>query len=174
MRSTKNKTEFFMKMKKKPALQDILDRIDSLSVEDIDNTSQPMWTKTELKRYKENDGFTSPAIIAAKMIANSPQPTKDIVHVYRYIGESKYVANIEIIESELVAVINFDLVKVGHSEINIKYFNSKELQFIKKVDTLHDFGVMVNEENWQRLAPGENREEEVLGPKPLYTIRRIE
>jgi hypothetical protein len=49
-RSIHGPDEFFKKLKKKPALQSILDNIDNYTESDIDKLSQPLWIRTELKR----------------------------------------------------------------------------------------------------------------------------
>lgn len=59
MRSSKySQSEFFMKMKKKPALQKVLDNLDDYSKDDIDNLSGsafPKWVRTELKKLKDKE-----------------------------------------------------------------------------------------------------------------------
>lgn len=59
MRSNKySQSEFFHKMKKKPALQKVLDNLDDYSKEDIDNLSGgpfPKWVREELKKMKTVD-----------------------------------------------------------------------------------------------------------------------
>lgn len=79
MRSYKGPDEFFRKMKKKPALQAVLDVVHTYSDEDIDNLSGPhfpQWIKDQLKKLNKRGGKTSEEIaneIAAKMIAASQQ-----------------------------------------------------------------------------------------------------
>ena len=73
-----NKDSFFNKMKKKQAVQDVLDNLDSYSIEQIANLTGshfPQWIRDALIRKKE--GMTKGDIearveaIAAKMIAAS-------------------------------------------------------------------------------------------------------
>jgi hypothetical protein len=77
MRSYHNKDTFFKKMKKKPELQAVLDKIDQYTDEDIDNLTGshfPLWIKDELKKLNKRGGKTSEEIaqeIAEKMIAAS-------------------------------------------------------------------------------------------------------
>ena len=55
MRSYLQKSEFFKKMKKKPALQNIIDNIDHYGLEDLENVDQPLWIREELKNYKNRN-----------------------------------------------------------------------------------------------------------------------
>ena len=77
MRSYHNPDTFFKKMKKKPALQTVLDSISEYSDQDIDNLTGshfPQWIKDQLKKLNKRGGKTSDEIaqeIAAKMIAAS-------------------------------------------------------------------------------------------------------
>ena len=77
MRSYHNPDTFFKKMKKKPALQTVLDSISEYSDQDIDNLTGshfPQWIKDQLKKLNKRGGKTSGEIaqeIAAKMIAAS-------------------------------------------------------------------------------------------------------
>jgi hypothetical protein len=80
MRSYMNPDKFFKKMKKKPALQAVLDSIDSYSEEDINNltgTHFPQWIKEQLLELKKRGGKTAEDEanrIAALMIAASQKP----------------------------------------------------------------------------------------------------
>jgi len=77
MRSFHNKDTFFRKMKKKPELQAVLDKIDQYSDDQIDEltgTHFPFWIKEQLKKLNKRGGKTSEQIaeeIAARMIAAS-------------------------------------------------------------------------------------------------------
>lgn len=77
MRSYMNPDKFFKKMKKKPALQAVIDNIANYSDEDIDNLSGPhfpQWIKDQLKELNKRGGKTAEDVaneIAAKMIAAS-------------------------------------------------------------------------------------------------------
>ena len=56
MRSYLNKDKFFDKMKKKPAVQEVLDNIDKYSVEDIESLNSshfPQWVRDALVRKKQ-------------------------------------------------------------------------------------------------------------------------
>lgn len=71
MRSYKGPEYFFKKMKKKPAVQAVLDNIDDYSIEDIENLKGshfPKWIRKVLVTYKKRDG-RDPELIAAA-IAN--------------------------------------------------------------------------------------------------------
>ena len=75
MRSYHNPDTFFKKMKKKPALQTVLDSISEYSDQDIDNLTGshfPQWIRDQLKKLNKRGGKTSDEIaqeIADKMIA---------------------------------------------------------------------------------------------------------
>jgi hypothetical protein len=77
MRSVYSKDKFFQKMKKKPELKEVLDKIDQYSDEQIDaltGTHFPFWIKEQLKKLNKRGGKSSEQIaeeIAAKMIAAS-------------------------------------------------------------------------------------------------------
>ncbi len=77
MRSYLNPDKFFKKMKKKPALQAVLDNISEYSDDDIDKLQGshfPQWIKDQLKELNKRGGKTADDVaeeIAAKMIAAS-------------------------------------------------------------------------------------------------------
>lgn len=77
MRSYMSQDKFFQKMKKKPELQSVLDRITMYSDNDIDNLSGPhfpLWIKEQLKELRKRNGRTAEDVaneIAQKMIAAS-------------------------------------------------------------------------------------------------------
>lgn len=76
MRSGISPDKFFEKMKKKPALQKILDTMDDYSIEDIEQFNQPKWIREQLVKIKngttEGDMLASAEEIAAQMVAASP------------------------------------------------------------------------------------------------------
>lgn len=77
MRSYLSTDKFFSKMKKKPAVQQVLDNILSYSDEDINNLSGPhfpQWIKDQLLERKKRNGKTADDVaeeIAQKMIEAS-------------------------------------------------------------------------------------------------------
>lgn len=77
MRSYKSPEQFFSKMKKKPAVQAVIDNIDDYSIEDIENLKGshfPKWIRKVLVKYKDRDGLTAEQTalqIANKMMAAS-------------------------------------------------------------------------------------------------------
>lgn len=77
MRSYLNPDKFFQKMKKKPALKNVIDNISLYSTDQIDNlagTHFPQWIKDQLKELKKRNGRTADDAaneIAEKMIAAS-------------------------------------------------------------------------------------------------------
>lgn len=77
MRSFYNPDKFFKKMKKKPAVQKVLDNIEDYSSEQIENMSGPhfpLWIKEQLVELKKRNGTYAEdeaARIAEMMIAAS-------------------------------------------------------------------------------------------------------
>lgn len=70
MRSAKSTREFFAKMKKKPALQAILDNIDGYTLEELENIGgQPLWIRQELVEIKKRGVYDPVAIAAEEAIA---------------------------------------------------------------------------------------------------------
>lgn len=53
MRSYKDPAEFFNRMKKKPALQNILDNLDKFTEADLQNVDQPLWIRDQLIKRKK-------------------------------------------------------------------------------------------------------------------------
>jgi hypothetical protein len=82
MRSYLSKATFFKKMKKKPALQAVLDDIENYTEEQIDaltGTHFPQWIKDQLKELQKRGGKTSEdeaQRIADLMIAASQKSDK--------------------------------------------------------------------------------------------------
>lgn len=82
MRSYMNQDKFFQKMKKKPALQAVLDNIQDYSDADIENLSGPhfpQWIKDQLVELRKRGGKTADdeaQRIAALMIAASKKDSK--------------------------------------------------------------------------------------------------
>jgi len=86
MRSYKSPGQFFFKMKKKPAQQEVLDNIQDYSEEDIDNLSGPhfpQWIKDELKELVKRGSKVSAEHeaerIAALMTAKTSVPRVPVV-----------------------------------------------------------------------------------------------
>jgi len=77
MRSFYNPDKFFKKMKKKPAVQEVIDNIEKYSDSDIDELAGshfPVWIKEQLKSLKSRNGTCADdeaARIAELMIAAS-------------------------------------------------------------------------------------------------------
>jgi hypothetical protein len=68
--------EFFIKMKHKPAQKDLLDRVASLTDEEIENCGQPAWIRKHLRTLRDRKGLTtnqSAAAIANLMQSNHIQ-----------------------------------------------------------------------------------------------------
>lgn len=89
MRSNKPPREFFAKMKKKPALQKILDNLDDYTSEELENIQgQPLWIRKVLVELKSRDGLTPEltAIQLAGMMETKPRPQAAKNKVYRWQG----------------------------------------------------------------------------------------
>jgi len=77
MRSSMSTGNFFQKMKKKPAVQRVLDSLDDYTedgIRGLTGTHFPMWIKEELLELKKRNGKTAEDAafeIAMKMIAAS-------------------------------------------------------------------------------------------------------
>jgi len=76
MRSSKSKDEFFRKMKKKPAQQEVLDNIADYSIEELENLRGnvfPKWVRQALIKIKEQElefvarGHKTPEQVAMEM-----------------------------------------------------------------------------------------------------------
>lgn len=76
-------------MKKKPALQAILDTLDNYSIEELESIKgQPLWIRQQLVKLKETDG-ADPGISAeemANMMEILPCTEPEKYGVYRWIG----------------------------------------------------------------------------------------
>ena len=74
MRSYKNKEHFFSKVKKKPAVQAVMDNINDYTEEELENlrgSHFPKWIREALVKYKKRGGKSVEATafdIAMKMI----------------------------------------------------------------------------------------------------------
>lgn len=77
MRSYLNQDKFFQKMKKKPAVQLVLDNLENYTDTDIEQLSSPhfpQWIKDQLIELRKRNGKTADSAaqdIAAMMIAAS-------------------------------------------------------------------------------------------------------
>ena len=76
MRSSKSKDEFFRKMNKKPAQQEVLDNIANYSIEELENLRGsvfPKWVRQALVKIKEQElefvarGNKTPEQVAMEM-----------------------------------------------------------------------------------------------------------
>ena len=155
-------------MKKKPALQAILDNMESYTVADLQKVKQPKWIKKHLLVLKQNGnarGYLSPREIA-EIFANAKPIRNHDYKVYRYIGETEFIDTVEIMHGELVLLIDNKEVKVDHRCIDIALFDSNQLQFIDTIESVYAFVGMKNNDNWNRLCPGEDRVEKVVKSGP--------
>ncbi len=162
MRSGKSKTEFFHSMKKKPALQKILDNIDTMTWQEIDEEKQPKWIKDILYKMKFDGNLLTPTQIAGMMSVGINEPDTREYASYRYIGETRMVDNVEIFNNELLLMIDNDTIKIGHMEIK-KELIEHELQLVEKIETVADYVTRKLDDDWERLCPGEDRVVDQMG-----------
>ena len=86
MRSSKSKDEFFRKMKKKPAQQEVLDNISNYSIEQLENLRGnvfPKWVRQALVKIKEQElefisrGRKTPEQVATEIAAQMMRVSLD-------------------------------------------------------------------------------------------------
>ena len=86
MRSYKGKDEFFRKMKKKPAQQEVLDNIADYSIEELENLRGnvfPKWVRQALVKIKEQDlefearGGKTPETVATELATRMANASLD-------------------------------------------------------------------------------------------------
>lgn len=140
MRSGLSKVDFFLKCKRKPAQQDLLDRIETLSQEDIETCGQPLWVRealTELKKRGGKSQSQSIEAIADRMQANTPQvaaPTHDIfkwtgpevdIKPQRGMGITLMHGDIYLYDAQTSEVkIDYNIIQVNHATIQMLLGNS--------------------------------------------------
>lgn len=179
MRSGKSKSQFFNSMKKKPALQNILDNMDDMTWEEIDAIRQPKWIKDILYKMKHGGGnLMTPESIAMSMAMGKGTPDTKAYSTYRYTGETRFVEGIEVFNGELLLMIDNDAIKISHTEID-KQLIEHQLQFVEKLETAADFINRKLDDDWNRLCPGEDRVvDQMGGAKSIsgvnVTFRKIE
>ena len=89
-----SKAEFFSRMKKKPALQAIIDNLGSYTEDDLANVpGQPLWIRNELVDLKRRDGKTIEQFAeetADRMVVNTP--TAEPLHeVRQWVGNPTFL-----------------------------------------------------------------------------------
>lgn len=95
MRSTvHNRPQFFRRMKKKPALQAIIDNILSYTEEQLSEiTGQPLWIREELVRMRRNNGqyLMTPEEIVDAMQGSTPVLEEQTGEVLEWIAETGWL-----------------------------------------------------------------------------------
>lgn len=137
MRSNKSKSEFFRKMKKKPAVQEVIDNLDKYSKEDIFSLRGsvfPKWIRNELvnlkeesKKYKERGNKTAGQLakeLAEKMPVNEDNTNYYAVYQYTTSGHGTY-QQFDINAGDILSVLkdNFD----GTVSMRINTFSSRNV-----------------------------------------------
>jgi len=86
MRSSKSKDEFFRKMKKKPAQQEVLDNLADYSIEQLENLRGnvfPKWVRQALVKCKEQElefiarGCKTPEQVATELAIRMTKASLD-------------------------------------------------------------------------------------------------
>jgi hypothetical protein len=154
MRSDKNPLEFFYKMKKKPALQAILDNLDNYSVEELENIhGQPLWIRNCLVQLKTPDLiFTDDNAqeIAAMMSPPEQDDQRDLkkYEARRWIGSDWDMPcgvsggmTIVVNTGDLFFVwgqgkvqLSSSISRLNHQQWNYFVNNSEHIDFMTKVD----------------------------------------
>lgn len=95
MRSTMPRSEFFQKMKKKPALQAILDNLHHFDAEQLEQVDQPKWIREELVKLKTEPEHMKNAYQLADSMTHDPvEPEHTQFPVYRHVAmETFYETN---------------------------------------------------------------------------------
>ncbi len=94
MRSNLTPKEFFLKMRKKPELQRILDNFDDMSIDDIEELQQPKWIRDVLVQIKTDHTILNDPARVADIIRMADEmeaatPKQEIKYEVRtYYGES--------------------------------------------------------------------------------------
>lgn len=128
MRSSQNPDLFFEKMKKKPALQAILDNFDNYTVDDLKNlVGQPLWIRESLVRRKERGGRAlTPDELADMMTTPAALPPGEFTFLQWTSGDGWIGRNaarfwFEIRPNDLILILNPNEIVVGHSHIKIDH-----------------------------------------------------
>jgi hypothetical protein len=89
------RSEFFQKMKKKPALQAILDNLHHFTVDQLETVDQPKWIREELVKLKVEPERTASANQLADAMTHDPvEPQHSHFPVYRHTApETFYETN---------------------------------------------------------------------------------
>ncbi len=151
MRSTLiREDEFFTKMKKKPALQQILDTIEEYSVEQLETIpGQPLWIRKQLVKIRTGEDFDSKkaaaALAAQQMITSAPTLFPDQLELRVWNGMQGWLTTqrsvqLEIHEGDLFLVLQEGLALWGHSAVKPTWseFISRTtpLRFVTKAEYL--------------------------------------
>lgn len=151
MRSNLSPEHFFKKMKKKPALQAILDNLDDYTEADLaEIPGQPLWIRQVLVTLKKNNGeySLSPYEIAAQMTASAPASQTQTFDMYMWEGESNWIGHelratkfqIEVEHGDPILVLTPEKIMLGSTAVEV---DSKSMsliannsQYVDKVDKI--------------------------------------
>lgn len=136
MRTGLSPVEFFLKCKRKPKQQELLDRIETLTQEDIDNSGQPQWVRKALTELKKRNGITarqSAEVLAQQMQDSHMQAPDPTFPVYRWTRAPIEVKpqkgmSLEILPRELMLVdTNRNEIKIDYSILSLTYAKIQEI-----------------------------------------------
>jgi hypothetical protein len=117
MRGGRNPDILFSKMKKKPALQAVLDKLDEYTVEQLTSLpDQPLWIRTQLVKLRQRNGLTSSQVaeqLADRMTLPAPQQTPQPAREVRvWQGDPAFIGSglsgqfgIEILPGDIVLLL---------------------------------------------------------------------
>lgn len=140
MRSGLSKVDFFLKCNRKPAQQDLLDRLDTLTLDDIEACGQPLWVREALSELKKRGGKSQSQTIEAiadAMEAATPIVSTPTYSVFKWNGPEIDIKpakgmgivvepnDIFLFEPETGSIkIGYNMVQVNHATIQMLLGNS--------------------------------------------------
>ena len=159
MRSFRSKSHFFDNMKKKPALQKILDNLENYSEEEINKLSQPKWIREELKvRLERKIRNVLTPIEIAKIMTEKSELKQEFVDVYEYYGEDFSVLGLyDIRKNDLIACENEKLLIFG-KKLDKRLVHN--IRIYRRHVLYKEFVTLKNDRIWKTEFPNEDRTSE--------------
>lgn len=145
MRSSSDPEIFFQKMKKKPALQEILDNIDNYTVEELDTIQgQPKWIRKQLCRLKNGENTIDKE---ANILVTHAQDIEDnerfLERIRKEATTNKY---------EIRRWVGFDTWNIPGRTFMFQVTEGDVFfveSILKRQIRLSSFSTNLNEQNWQ-------------------------
>ena len=148
MRTSKDPLEFLKVVaKKKPQLQELLDKADTMKPEEIDALSQPLWIREALKKVRESDDRQMYVMARlARVIAAEEEAAKMPVATYEvrlWDGSSTFLGGsgakgglgdwkIEVNSGDSFLIIDDEFVRFGDSVLKLSDFERYPLMQCSK------------------------------------------